>query len=133
MTLKTTTTPLPTTRSDSWKWRGVCQSWIRATSFSDLDAGKSPSLSHILKSVRNDIGSLLRVHPGRICPGKELAESTMFIAISMTAAVFNITKAKDESGQIIEPVAEFSPGLLGYVVLYVVYAGEDADDSPETL
>lgn len=42
----------------------------------------------------------------------------MFIAISMTAAVFNITKAKDESGQIIEPVAEFSPGLLGYVVLY---------------
>lgn len=42
----------------------------------------------------------------------------MFIAISMTAAVFNITKAKDESGQIIEPVAEFSPGLLGYVGLY---------------
>lgn len=42
----------------------------------------------------------------------------MFIAISMTAAVFNISKAKDESGQIIEPVAEFSPGLLGYVVLY---------------
>lgn len=116
MILKTTMIRLPSSRSDSWKWKGVCQSWIRATSSSGLGVGKSLSL--IIESVRTDNGLLLRVRPDRICPGKELAESTMFIAISMTAAVFNISKAKDESGQIIEPVAEFSPGLLGYVVLY---------------
>lgn len=52
----------------------------------------------------------------RICPGKELAESTLFIAIAMTAASFDISKAKDESGQEIEPVHEYTPGLLRQVL-----------------
>ena len=51
----------------------------------------------------------------RICPGKELAEGTLFIAIAMTAAVFNISKAKDENGNIIEPVCEYTAGLLRQV------------------
>ena len=33
----------------------------------------------------------------------------------MTAAVFNISKAKDENGNIIEPVCEYTAGLLRQV------------------
>ena len=35
----------------------------------------------------------------------------------MTAAVFNISKAKDENGNIIEPVCEYTAGLLRQVYL----------------
>lgn len=52
----------------------------------------------------------------RICPGKELAESTMFIAIAMIAASFDISKAKDTLGREIEPVREYSSGLLRQVL-----------------
>lgn len=40
--------------------------------------------------------------------------SSMFIAIAMIAAVFDISKAKDESGQEIEVVCEFIPGFIRY-------------------
>jgi len=50
----------------------------------------------------------------RVCPGKELAESTMFIAIAMTAVVFNVSKAKDEFGQDIEPIVEYTSGLISH-------------------
>ena len=33
----------------------------------------------------------------------------------MTAAVFNISKAKDEMGKEIEPPREFGPGIIRYV------------------
>ena len=38
----------------------------------------------------------------------------MFITVAMTVAAFNILKAKDESGREIEPVHEFTPGLIRY-------------------
>ena len=48
----------------------------------------------------------------RICPGKELADSELFIAIAMTVAVFNITRMKDEYGKEIEPIIDYAPGIL---------------------
>lgn len=36
----------------------------------------------------------------------------------MTAASFDISKAKDESGQEIEPVHEYTPGLLRQVLRF---------------
>ncbi|KAJ6612835.1 cytochrome P450 [Mycena sp. CBHHK59/15] len=39
----------------------------------------------------------------RICPGKLLADTTLFIACSMIISVFNISKAHDENGVAIEP------------------------------
>lgn len=53
----------------------------------------------------------------RICPGKELADSSLFIAIAMTVAVFNIKKAKDEAGHDIEPLCEYTPGIIRCVLL----------------
>lgn len=39
----------------------------------------------------------------------------------MTAAAFDITKAKDEFGQDIEPVNEFSAGLVRRVIVYYLW------------
>jgi len=47
----------------------------------------------------------------RICPGMELAMNSLFIAIAMSIAVFDISKAKDENGKEIEPVHEYQAGL----------------------
>ncbi|KLO09739.1 cytochrome P450 [Schizopora paradoxa] len=44
----------------------------------------------------------------RVCPGKHFAESTMFLAVCQTLAVFSISKIKDEEGNIMEPVVEFA-------------------------
>lgn len=48
----------------------------------------------------------------RICPGKDLADSSLFIVIAMSVAVFNITKAKDKLGNDIEPLYDYVPGLI---------------------
>lgn len=53
----------------------------------------------------------------RICPGKELADISLYIAIAMSVAVFDITKSKDELGNEIEPLHEYVPGLIAYVLL----------------
>jgi cytochrome P450 len=34
----------------------------------------------------------------RICPGRHLADTTIFIVTSSVLSVFNVTKAKDENG-----------------------------------
>ena len=48
----------------------------------------------------------------RVCPGKKLADSSLFISISMILATFNIHKAKDEHGNIIEPDCTYQPGVV---------------------
>ena len=51
----------------------------------------------------------------RICPGKELAQSMLFINIAMALAVFDIRKAVDNNGREIEPICEYTPGTISYV------------------
>lgn len=48
----------------------------------------------------------------RICPGKELADASIFISIAMSLAAFKITKAKDSLGTEIEPVCEYTSGII---------------------
>ena len=48
----------------------------------------------------------------RICPGKDLADASIFISIAMSLAAFNITKLKDERGVDIEPLCEYTPGII---------------------
>lgn len=48
----------------------------------------------------------------RICPGKELADPSLFLSAAMTLAVFDITKAKDAKGNEIEPLYEYTPGVI---------------------
>ncbi|KFA66345.1 hypothetical protein S40285_01293 [Stachybotrys chlorohalonatus IBT 40285] len=49
----------------------------------------------------------------RLCPGQYLAENALFLNISQTLAVFNISK-KVVDGKVIEPVISFSPGGISH-------------------
>ncbi|GJC87935.1 O-methylsterigmatocystin oxidoreductase [Colletotrichum liriopes] len=49
----------------------------------------------------------------RICPGKILAENSMFLNIAQSLAVFNIIK-KVVDGKVIETKAEFQPGVISH-------------------
>jgi len=51
----------------------------------------------------------------RICPGMYLAIDSMFIAIAMSLATFNIYKKKDANGHYIEPQVEYTTGVIRYV------------------
>ncbi|KAJ7032293.1 cytochrome P450 [Mycena alexandri] len=48
----------------------------------------------------------------RICPGRYMATSSLWIAIASILAAFNIGKAIEEDERIIEPSYEYSPGFL---------------------
>ncbi|KAK0484301.1 cytochrome P450 [Armillaria luteobubalina] len=48
----------------------------------------------------------------RICPGRLLAEASVFIAMARLLAVFNITKAMDKNGVLQEPVPGQVAGVL---------------------
>lgn len=48
----------------------------------------------------------------RICPGRHFAMDTLWIAIAHILATFDITKAVDEYGQVVEPKEEYSMGLV---------------------
>ncbi|KAJ3752562.1 cytochrome P450 [Lentinula raphanica] len=48
----------------------------------------------------------------RICPGKHMALSAMWIAIASILSVFEISKAVDENGQVIEPSMKFKSTML---------------------
>ncbi|KAJ5698623.1 cytochrome P450 [Penicillium macrosclerotiorum] len=51
----------------------------------------------------------------RICPGRLLADSNLFLTMAQTLAVFDIKKAVDkESGKIIEPVVGTTTGLVAH-------------------
>ncbi|KAJ7146919.1 cytochrome P450 [Mycena epipterygia] len=48
----------------------------------------------------------------RICPGRHMAMSSVWITLVSILAVFDITKAVGEDGKIIEPSYEYSPDLI---------------------
>ena len=50
----------------------------------------------------------------RICPGKELADASLFMSITLSLATLNITKAKDKFGNVIEPVCDYCSGIIRY-------------------
>jgi cytochrome P450 len=81
-------------------------------------------------SFRDDPAIALAFGAGkRICPGRHLVDSTLFIAASSVLSIFNITKAKDESGGEI-PVkiaATIRGGILSYVSCCYSWALLEAD------
>ncbi|SJL08658.1 related to cytochrome P450 CYP2 subfamily [Armillaria ostoyae] len=50
----------------------------------------------------------------RICPGQDMAEASMWMTIASILAVFNITKAVDDKGNVVEPSGEFTSGMLSH-------------------
>lgn len=47
-----------------------------------------------------------------VCPGRDLADLSLFTLLSTSLAIFSISKPKDENGQTIEQVSEWTPGLI---------------------
>ncbi|KEY72664.1 hypothetical protein S7711_09162 [Stachybotrys chartarum IBT 7711] len=50
----------------------------------------------------------------RICPGRYVADSNLFLGIAQILACFNISKAVDENGKPIEPQLHHTPGLVSH-------------------
>ncbi|KAJ7251444.1 cytochrome P450 [Mycena rebaudengoi] len=48
----------------------------------------------------------------RVCPGRHMAQSTLWITVASLLAVFNITKAIGEDGQTLEPSYEYHSALI---------------------
>ncbi|KAL4267508.1 cytochrome P450 family protein [Pleurotus pulmonarius] len=51
----------------------------------------------------------------RICPGRNFAMDSLHISIASILTVFNIRKARDEHGQVIEPEIEYIPGYTRHI------------------
>lgn len=52
----------------------------------------------------------------RICPGRYMAFSAVWIAVASILTVFDISKAVDEHGEVIEPSHEYLSALVWYVL-----------------
>ncbi|EPQ54805.1 cytochrome P450 [Gloeophyllum trabeum ATCC 11539] len=50
----------------------------------------------------------------RVCPGRNLAEASVWLSCAMSLAVFNIMKAKDQAGRAIEPEIDFSSATISH-------------------
>lgn len=48
----------------------------------------------------------------RVCPGKELADHTLFLTIAMSLAVFDISSPLDDSGKPMDQPGTYLPGLI---------------------
>lgn len=48
----------------------------------------------------------------RICPGRRLADSTVFLAVAKVLATFDISKGRDAQGREIEPEIGIGPGAV---------------------
>lgn len=54
-------------------------------------------------------------HGRRICPGRFLADTNIYLNIAQTLATFNITKAVNERGEEIDVDVKPKPGMLSHV------------------
>lgn len=50
----------------------------------------------------------------RICPGKMLADASVWLTVARSLAVFDISKFRDDAGNEIEPTVKFSAGILSH-------------------
>lgn len=51
----------------------------------------------------------------RVCPGRELADASVFLSIAMSLWALDIRKARDEKGNVIEPKVYFTAGKVSYL------------------
>ncbi|KAF9481679.1 cytochrome P450 [Pholiota conissans] len=56
----------------------------------------------------------------RVCPGRHLATNTAWIAMTSILATYNISKAVDDEGVVIEPSIAFTDGLVSHAKPYQV-------------
>ncbi|KAG6855532.1 hypothetical protein H0H87_001515, partial [Tephrocybe sp. NHM501043] len=68
--------------------------------------GRSPDFSPL------DPLSVAFGYGRRVCPGRYMAEAQLWISIACMLSVFDISRRVDEYGQLIEPRADFTSGLI---------------------
>ena len=56
----------------------------------------------------------------RICPGRHLAEASLFSAMTSLLAVFKFSKPRDETGGEIEIEPQWQGGVTVYVVFWQI-------------
>ncbi|KAJ5793144.1 uncharacterized protein N7503_009122 [Penicillium pulvis] len=54
----------------------------------------------------------------RLCPGRIVADTSLFLTIANTLATFNITKGVGSDGREIEPPVDFTPGIISHPLPY---------------
>lgn len=52
----------------------------------------------------------------RICPGRALADSSVWLTVAMSLAALVIEKGVDEKGNVIEPEVKFTPGVISHPI-----------------
>jgi hypothetical protein len=50
----------------------------------------------------------------RICLGRVLADASLFLTFAQSLAAFDIQKARNEDGGVIEPVHTFNSGIISH-------------------
>ena len=60
----------------------------------------------------------------RICPGRHLANASIFLAVASILSTFKIKEAYDDRGQVLKARVEYTPGLVRLVL--IAYSGETA-------
>ncbi|TFK56140.1 cytochrome P450 [Heliocybe sulcata] len=50
----------------------------------------------------------------RVCPGMKLADASIFISCAMSLAVFDIAKAVDACGAVLEPTVDYTSGTISH-------------------
>ena len=48
----------------------------------------------------------------RICPGKELADTTLWLEVAMVLAAFNVSKKRDAAGNEITPPGDYTSSII---------------------
>lgn len=65
--------------------------------------------------------AMFRLRFLRICPGRYLANSSLWIAVASILATMHISKALDKNGKEIIPEEKFTSGITRYVSLTLVF------------
>ncbi|KAI5118225.1 hypothetical protein M0805_000721 [Coniferiporia weirii] len=66
------------------------------------------------KNAEPDPRNLVFGFGRRICPGKDLADGSLFLSIAMTTSSFNITRERDPFGKEVDPVYEYCSGIISH-------------------
>ncbi|KAJ5980223.1 hypothetical protein N7481_007521 [Penicillium waksmanii] len=54
----------------------------------------------------------------RVCPGRQIADASLFLTIANTLAVFDVRKPLGEDGKEIDPPQDFTPGIISHPIPY---------------
>ncbi|KZS89229.1 cytochrome P450 [Sistotremastrum niveocremeum HHB9708] len=69
----------------------------------------------------------------RICPGKHIADDTLFLAIALTLATCNVTKRVNEAGDLIEPIPQYTMGVVAHMAEFDFEITSRSDDAIQML